>query len=68
MIVNSKCINNKLLIQPKCESVSEPRLLQIRNQQIQKSPEHRVSSKTCDLHLNLIYFYFVLNTDPPNSF
>ena len=26
MIIISKCIDNKLIIQPNCESVSEPRL------------------------------------------
>ena len=36
-------INNKLIMQPKCESVPEPRFPQIRNQQTQKSPEYQVA-------------------------
>ena len=65
MIKIHKCINNKLIIQPKCESVPEPRpepapSPPIHNQQT-NAKVARIPSAIKNvslLHLNLIYFYF----------
>ena len=69
MRINLKSINDKLIIQPKCESVFQPRLRPDSQSAIIKAPRILSSIKNLPLlHLNLIYLNFVLNIESSNSF